>query len=72
MLNFLKYLFLFFLAYYLLKYIVRLFAIYKPERKNSHINTENHSQQASSEKTTIFRKKINKDEGDYVDYEEVK
>lgn len=75
MIAFLKFLFYFFLALFILGFISRLLLKFWLKRvfKRVNENAANHYQNSNSYTSQPSKKKIiDRNEGDYIDYEEVK
>lgn len=73
--KFLLLLLLFLLAYYIIKAVSRLFKVFvqKPENINDNKNDSNFGRfDDTSRQNSVRRKRFEKDEGEYIDYEEVK
>jgi hypothetical protein len=71
--NFLKTLLIIIIAWYVIKYIIRLFSLFlvKSDSQNSaSFNSRN--SEPKIKHTSPKEKIINKDKGEYVDFEEVK
>ena len=82
MIKFLTYVFFLFMFFYLMKHVGRLlfpFLMKRFEKKmtNSFPNQASQAEQKRKGEVTIDHKpksakKVNKDEGDYIDYEDIK
>ena len=71
---FFRLLLLFFIAYAIISYVRRIFAPAKKSKSNFYDQSAPKEKEGSIsvQNTGNKKRKINKDEGDYIDYEEVK
>lgn len=78
MLTLLRFILIFFLLVFLISYVVRLLLRFYLKRMEKRFNQHNHYQNTRPEGDVSFtrspkaEKKVDKDVGDYVDYEELK
>lgn len=65
---------LFYVTYYLLKAILRLVTIFFPQNFKDNLDNRGHKKEGNItiEYPEKHKKHINKDSGEYIDYEEIK